>query len=186
MFKVVILASRSPRRAELLRAAGIVAEVVATDVDEAPRAGERPGAYVERLAIEKAQAVAAARPEATVIGADTTVVVDGRMLGKPADGADAALMLRALQGRAHDVLTGVAVVGPDGVRSAVDRTTVWFSPMSDGEIAWYVESGEPMDKAGAYAIQGLASRWVPRIEGSYSNVVGLPMTVVMQLLAGRF
>ena len=136
----------------------------------------------ERLAEAKAAAVAADRPEAVVLGADTTVVVDGAILGKPADAAEATAMLERLQGRAHDVLTGVAVIGPAGRSSAVAVTRVWFAAMSAAEIAAYVASGEPMDKAGAYAIQGLASRYVTRIDGSHPYVVGLPMAVVHDLL----
>jgi septum formation protein len=178
----LILASRSPRRAELLAAAGISFEVVAADIDETPRAGEGPEAYVERLAIEKARAVLALRPTSAVLGADTTVVIDGLILGKPADAAEAGEMLNRLRGRVHDVFTGVALVSATGVRSAVDRTRVWFDPMTDEDIAWYVASGEPVDRAGAYAIQGLASRFIPRIEGSYSNVVGLPVALVSSIL----
>jgi len=181
----LILASRSPRRAELLTAAGIIFEIFALEIDEQPRVGEAPAAYVERLAVEKAQAVFAWYPSETVLGADTTVVVDGRMLGKPADRADAVDMLRALRGRVHEVLTGVAVVGPAGVTSAVERTRVWFHDVTDEDISAYVDSGEPMDKAGAYAIQGLASRFVPRIEGSYTNVVGLPVALVSSILKGE-
>jgi len=179
----LVLASRSPRRAELLRAAGIAFEVASVEVDETPREGEAPEAYVERLAVEKARAVAGGFPDALVLGADTTVVVDGRILGKPADADEAADMLRALAGRAHEVLTGVALVGPAGARSGLDRTRVWFDALDEAQIRWYAESGEPMDRAGGYAIQGLASRFVSRIEGSYTNVVGLPVALVVQLLA---
>ena len=178
----MILASRSPRRAELLTAAGIPFDVLAVDVDETPREGETPREYVERLAIEKAQAVFALRPGATVLGADTTVVVDGRVLGKPADAAEAAAMLMSIGGRDHEVLTGVALVGPAGVRTGVETTRVWIAELGPAEIEWYVQSGEPMDKAGAYGIQGLASRFVTKIEGSYTNVVGLPIPLVLQLL----
>lgn len=180
---MLILASRSPRRAELLAAAGFTFEVLAVDVDETPRVGESPRDYVERLAVEKAQAVAARRPGEVVLGADTTVVVDGRILEKPRDAADAAAMLRALSGRAHEVLTGVAVVAPGRTRTGVESTLVWFDPLSDEEIARYVASGEPLDKAGAYGIQGLASRFIPRIEGSYTNVVGLPVQLAAGLMA---
>ena len=178
----LILASRSPRRSELLAAAGISFEVLAADLDETPHANEAPEAYVERLAIEKARAVLALRPGATVLGADTTVVIDGLILGKPENDADATDMLRRLRGRAHDVFTGVAIVSDAGVRSAVERTRVWFDPLTDEDISWYVASGEPVDRAGAYAIQGLASRFIPRIEGSYTNVVGLPVALVSSIL----
>lgn len=180
--RTLLLASRSPRRAELLAAAGIPFEVLAADIDETPRAGEAPEAYVERLAIEKASAVLALRPDAEVLGADTTVVIDGLILGKPVDEREATEMLQRLRGRVHDVFTGVALVSAAGIQSAVDRTQVWFAPMTDEDISWYVESGEPVDRAGAYAIQGLASRFIPRIEGSYSNVVGLPVAVVSSIL----
>ena len=178
----IILASRSSRRAELLTAAGIDFDVFAIDIDETPHAKEEPAAYVERLALTKARVVFALKPGETVLGADTTVVLDGQILGKPADTADATRMLRALRGRAHDVLTGVAVVGPAGVRSAVETTRVWISAMTDEDISMYVASGQPMDKAGAYGIQGLASRFIPRIEGSYTNVVGLPVALVSSIL----
>jgi len=180
--RTIVLASRSPRRAELLAAAGISFEVLAADIDESVQPGEAAAAYVERLAIEKATAVLALRPEATVLGADTTVVADGLILGKPADELEAAGMLRRLRGRMHDVYTGVALVSAEGVRSAVEHTRVWFAPMTDEDISWYVASGEPVDRAGAYAIQGLASRFIPRIEGSYTNVVGLPVALVSSIL----
>jgi len=178
----LILASRSPRRAELLTAAGITFDVLAADVDETPLPDEPPTAYVERLAIEKARAVFALRPDATVLGADTTVTVDGQILGKPVDVDDAVRMLRLLSGRPHEVHTGVAVVSRRSVRSALDTSRVWFEAMTDEDISWYVATGEPMDRAGAYAIQGLASRFIPRIEGSYSNVVGLPVALVSSIL----
>lgn len=178
----IILASRSPRRAELLAAAGFEFEVLAADVDEAPLEVEDPAEYVERLAIEKARAVLALRPEARVLGADTTVTIDGEILGKPVNDDDARRMLRLLSGRPHTVLTGVAVASARGIRSGVDTTRVWFMVMTDEDISWYVATGEPADRAGAYAIQGLASRFIPRIEGSYSNVVGLPVALVSSIL----
>ncbi len=178
----LILASASPRRAELLAAAGFAFTVVHADIDETPLAGERPGAYVRRLAEAKARAVAPRFPGQAVLGADTTVVVDGDILAKPVDAADAAAMLRRLQGRAHEVLTGVALVDGRRARVAVAETRVWFGPMTEDDIATYVATGEPMDKAGAYAIQGWASRHVTRIDGSYSNVVGLPVAVVHDLV----
>ena len=178
----LILASRSPRRSELLASAGISFEVLAADIDETPHPDEAPAAYVERLAVEKARAVFALRPAARVLGADTTVTIDGEILGKPIDAADAVRMLRKLSGRAHEVHTGVAVISAAGVRSAVDTTRVWFDAMTDEDISWYVATGEPIDRAGAYAIQGLAARFIPRIEGSYSNVVGLPVAMVSSIL----
>ena len=176
---VLVLASASPRRADLLREAGILFRVAPAHIDEAVRVGESPEAYVERLAREKAEAVHTASPGAFVLGADTTVVVDDTILGKPVDGAEAARMLELLAGRSHRVLTGVALLGPaDFTRAAVVSTNVTFSRLSDADIAWYVGTGEPLDKAGGYAIQGGASRFVERIDGSFSNVVGLPMEVV--------
>ena len=175
----LILASASPRRADLLREAGILFRVAPAHIDEDVRTGESPEAYVERLAREKAEAVHAASPDAFVLGADTTVVVDAAILGKPADRAEAARMLELLAGRSHRVLTGVVLLGPaDFVRAAVVSTEVTFSRLSGADIAWYVNTGEPLDKAGAYAIQGGASRFVERIDGSFSNVVGLPMELV--------
>ncbi|MGE0865760.1 MAG: nucleoside triphosphate pyrophosphatase [Vicinamibacterales bacterium] len=180
--RTIVLASRSPRRAELLAAAGIPFEVLAADIDETPREGETPEAYVERLAVEKARAVLGLRPDADVLAADTTVTIDGLILGKPVDDREATEMLQRLRGRVHEVFTGVALVNAAAVQSAVERTRVWFSPMTDEDISWYVASGEPVDRAGAYAIQGLASRFIPRIEGSYSNVVGLPVALVSSIL----
>jgi septum formation protein len=178
----LVLASGSPRRRELLSAAGFTFEVRMVDVDERRENGERAAAYVDRLSRAKAEAAAVRDPGSAVIGADTVVVVDEEVLGKPRDASDAVRMLRLLSGRAHDVLTGVAVTWHGRTTSHVERTTVWFAPLSEHDIAWYVASGEPMDKAGAYAIQALASRFVPRIEGSYANVVGLPVAAVVRLL----
>jgi len=180
----LILASASPRRAELLRAAGLQFESISTDVDETVRPGETPAIYVRRLAAEKSRAGQAGRAagDLVVVGADTTVVVDGDVLGKPADDAYAASMLRRLSGRTHDVLTGVSLRWGAFEVGRVERTAVTFARLADTEIRWYVESGEGRDKAGAYAIQGLASRFIPRIEGSYSNVVGLPVACVCELL----
>jgi septum formation protein len=164
-------------------AAGIPFVVRAADIDETPRAGELPRDYVLRMAEQKARAVPASESE-TVLAADTTVVLGTEILGKPVDAADAARMLRALAGERHDVLTGICILRRDRrMALEVASTAVWFNAMSAGEIAEYVASGEPMDKAGAYAIQGIASRWVERIEGSYTNVVGLPVALVYGLLA---
>ncbi len=179
----VVLASASPRRAELLAAAGVSFEVRAVEVDEQPLAGEAPADYVLRVALDKARACRAP-VGAVVLAADTVVVVDGHILGKPADDADAARMLRWLSGRAHDVLTGVAVRSIEREATAVDSTVVSFAPLDEADITWYVASGEPRDKAGAYGVQGLASRFVARIDGSYSNVVGLPVALVCSMLAG--
>ncbi len=177
---MLILASASPRRAELLAAAGFEFEVAPQHVDETPRDGESAEAYVLRVAWEKVHS-ACRKSGTTVIGADTVVLIDGSILGKPADADEAAGMLKRLSGRDHAVLTGVAVGGREEA-GEVSRTTVRFLPLTDEEIAWYVASGEPWDKAGGYAIQGLASRFVERIDGSYSNVVGLPIAVVYRLL----
>ena len=178
----LVLASASPRRAELLRAAGIPFEVVAADVDERQHGGEAPDAYVERLAIAKATTVAAARPGRVVLGADTTVVLDDEVLGKPRDAAEAAAMLRRLSGRSHRVLTGVCLIGPDAhPESGVAATTVEFRPLTGREIEQYVATGEPMDKAGAYAIQGGAGAFVTRIHGDYDNVVGLPVALIQAM-----
>lgn len=181
----VMLASASPRRAELLRAAGIAFDVQPADVDETLHEGETPEAYVRRVAIEKARTIAARAPDAVVIAADTTVVVDEHILAKPADDEDARRMLRLLSGRSHEVLTGVCVARGRDEETRVVSTLVTFAPLADEEIAWYVASGEPADKAGAYAIQGLASRFVTRIDGSYSNVVGLPVALVYEMLRAK-
>jgi septum formation protein len=180
----LILASASPRRAELLARAGFTFQVVPVELDERPWPNEKPPAHVARLADAKARAVASLHPGSFVLGADTVVVVDGRMLGKPVSDADAAEMLRLLSGRWHEVLTGIALYSDSRQASEITTTKVHFMPMAEAEIQWYVASGEPRDKAGAYAIQGLASRFVDRIEGSYSNVVGLPIASVHRLLAG--
>jgi septum formation protein len=189
-----VLASASPRRQELLRNAGISFRVQAADIDETPRLGEVPREYAERLAREKALAVFQQRPHDCVLGADTIVVVEQAILGKPVDGEDAARMLRLLSGRKHSVITGVCLVeavGSDSraakIRIASATTLVTMNELSEPEIREYVATGEPMDKAGAYAIQGMASRWIPHIEGDYSNVVGLPMALVYGMLrdAGR-
>lgn len=179
----LVLASASPRRAELLTAAGIAFDVDPANVDETERPDEPADAYVRRIARDKAAVVAARHPDRVVLAADTTVVVDGAILGKPRDRADAARMLRALAGRDHGVLTAVAIVRDGATRDAVETTRVRVAPMSDADIAWYLESGEADDKAGAYGIQGRFSRFVTRIDGSYPNVVGLPVAVVARLLA---
>lgn len=178
----LVLASRSPRRAELLRAAGIPFVVRAADIDETPRAGEPPRDYVLRMAEEKARAVAAADSE-FVLAADTTVVLGTEILGKPADAADATRMLMALAGQSHNVLTGICLMQRGKCRALdMASTAVRFGMMTPRDIRAYVASGEPMDKAGAYAIQGAASRWIERIDGEYSNVVGLPVALVYRHL----
>lgn len=157
-------------------------EVDPADADESVHSGETPAAYVERVAIAKAMIGARRHPEAAVLGGDTTVVVDGDIFAKPEDDNDARRMLERLSGRPHDVLTGVALAWRGAMRARVEKTTVWFRRLSADDIAWYVASGEPRGRAGAYAIQGLASRFIPRIDGSYTNVVGLPVTTVLALL----
>jgi septum formation protein len=193
---MLILASASPRRRELLAQAGFAFQVHPTHIPEDPRPGEDPVAYVTRLAREKAQtafaqlsASHAADTGLVVLGADTTVTVDGHILGKPEDATDAARMLRLLSGRSHRVITGVAVVTATSVEVASEVTAVRFLTLSDHEIESYIATGEPMDKAGAYGIQGRAARWIPRVEGCYFNVVGLPLALVGTMLetagAGR-
>jgi septum formation protein len=182
MSTMFVLASASPRRQELLRSAGITFEVQPAHISEDLRPGEQAKECAERLAREKALAVANERPRDIVLGADTVVVVDGQILGKPSDPADATRMLRILSGREHQVITGVALVVSGQWLVASETTSVTMSEISEKEIADYVATGEPMDKAGAYAIQGIASRWIPRIEGDYSNVVGLPVAVVWHML----
>jgi septum formation protein len=211
----LILASASPRRAELLRAAGFTFEIAVTNVDEQVRPGETASAYVRRLAAEKSAAAqfgtAKAAPhgsaapdvpaallgtatevgqgfspaDVVILGADTVVVIDGQILGKPRDDDEAASMLRRLSGTRHEVLTGISLRHGADELGRVEATTVHFTPLSDAEVEWYVASGEGRDKAGAYAIQGLASRFIPRIEGSYSNVVGLPVAAVHEVLASH-
>jgi len=198
---MLVLASASPRRQDLLRSAGISFTVQPADIDETPLPGEPAVAYVERLAQEKALAVWKTRPNDLVLGADTTVVVNGTMLAKPAEAEDAARMLRLLSGRTHQVITGVCLAGPaqsiskeddqklraenHDLRTFSEITLVTFFELSDTDIREYIATGEPMDKAGAYAIQGIASRWIPRIEGDYSNVVGLPVALVYRMLRER-
>jgi len=179
---MLVLASASPRRQELLRSAGISFEVQPAHIPENALPGEAAKECAERLAREKALAVARQRPQDCVLGADTVVVVDGQILGKPIDAADAARMLRLLSGREHRVITGVCLVVSGQWSVASETTLVTVNELTDQDIADYVSSGEPLDKAGAYAIQGIASRWIPRIEGDYSNVVGLPVALVLRML----
>ena len=200
---MLVLASASPRRHDLLQNAGIAFVVQPADVDEAPLSNESARECAERLAREKALAVWKERPSDVVLGADTVVVVDETMLAKPVDGDDAIRMLRMLSGRVHQVITGVCLVAAAGqgrrtrkigtrttqiqdaeARTGSETTLVTMCSISDQEIRDYVATGEPMDKAGAYAIQGVASRWIPRIEGDYSNVVGLPVALVYRMLRG--
>jgi septum formation protein len=200
---MLVLASASPRRQDLLRNAGISFAVQPADVNETPLKGEAPRECAERLAREKALAVWRNRQHDAVLGADTIVVVDETIMGKPVDAEDAARMLRMLSGREHRVITGVCLIKPvpstpypvpsrtsstpdenrnENLRVGSETTLVTMSEISDKEILDYVATGEPMDKAGAYAIQGIGSRWIPRIEGDYSNVVGLPVALVYRML----
>jgi septum formation protein len=202
---MLVLASASPRRQELLRNAGISFTIQPADVDETALPGEGARDCTVRLAREKALKVWQTRRRDLVLGADTVVVVDGTMLAKPVDAEDAVRMLRLLAGRTHEVITGVCLILPlcaqypmlgalqlgivpeseteaMDIRVASETTTVTMTNISDVEIIGYAGTGEPMDKAGAYAIQGMASRWIPRIEGDYSNVVGLPVALVHRML----
>ena len=182
---MLVLASASPRRQELLRAAGIAFEVQPAHIPEDPLPGEAAKTCAERLARDKALFVARQCPQDVVLGADTVVVIDNQILGKPTNPADAARMLRMLSGREHQVITGICLVVSGECAVGSETTSVTMSAFSEKEIADYVATGEPMDKAGAYAIQGIASRWIPRIEGDYSNVVGLPVALVHGMLRGK-
>jgi septum formation protein len=184
----IILASSSPRRAEILRDAGIVFQIRATEIDETPLPGEAAHAMVARLAEAKARAVAALSDrglqDCIIVGADTTVELGGETLGKPSNSGHAREMLASLSGRTHQVLTGIFLLRlpGDATRAAVEKSAVTFAPLSKKEIDIYVTSGEPLGKAGAYAIQGHAGRHIPRIEGCYFNVVGLPLARLYALL----
>src|SRR3954465_9217540 len=182
----IILASASPRRAELLRSAAIPFTVDVADIAEDAIAGESPVQHAERLAQEKAEVVAKRNSGKIVLGADTIVVVDDQILGKPCDAADAARMLRELSGRSHEVITGVCLTsletGNRKLETSSERTKVYFDQLSPDDIQNYIETKEPMDKAGAYGIQGIASRWIYKIEGNYANVVGLPVALVWKML----
>lgn len=179
---VIVLASRSPRRSELLARLGVTIEIVPADIDESPHLNEDPVAYVERLAREKARAVAAKFSERTVLAADTTIDVDGRILGQPIDESDMRRMLRELSGRTHRVHTGVAVVSPAREDAVVVTSLVTFHPLTDETLEWYISTGEPWGKAGSYAIQGLGGTLVATTRGSMSNVIGLPLRETAQLL----
>lgn len=180
----LILASASPRRAELLTSAGFQFDIVPADIDETPDPAETPRDYALRVARDKADAVGTVcrDPGGVILGADTVVVAGDEILGKPKDSDDARRMLQLLSGTAHDVLTAVVIRHQSVERTAVVTTRVWFQQLEDSEISWYVDSGEPEGKAGAYAIQGRAARFIERIDGSWSNVVGLPVATVHGLL----
>ena len=178
----LILASASPRRRELLAQAGFVFEVLPANIDETRRNDEAPAAYVQRLALEKAEAVLARHRDVTVLGADTTVVLDAEILNKPTDRSDAERMLRALSGRTHLVQTGIAVLSGTVRRCRVETTSVFVKTIPEPELAHYLASGDSLDKAGAYGIQGYAARWITRIEGDFFNVMGLPIAATVELL----
>ena len=178
----LVLASGSPRRSEILNSVGWEFTKHVADIDETELADEMPDAYVLRLAREKAEAVAVGFPDDIVLGADTTVVIGGQIIGKPVDLADALRMLTMLAGNWHEVLTGVAVVANGETRFAIQRTRVKFAPMDDAEIAFLAERGDPLDKAGAYAVQAQAALFIEGIEGDYWNVVGLPVNLVYELI----
>ena len=178
---MLILASQSPRRKELLQTAGIPFVVRVADIDESVRTGEAPNSYVRRLAVAKAMAISR-EPGDVVLAADTTVVAAGQILGKPDNAEDAKRMLRLLSGQAHEVLTGICLFSGSKLQIDAESTQVHFSTMTDAEIDDYVSSGECMDKAGAYGIQGLASKFIERVEGCYFNVVGLPVSLVYRHL----
>jgi len=179
----LVLASRSPRRAEILSAVGWAFEIIAADIDEKRYEFESAVPYVRRLDQTKAETVAKNLSTGLVLGADTVVLVDEKILGQPSDAEDARRMLKLLSGRWHEVLTAVALLRADVNRSSIDhlKTRVRFAEMSDAEIDWYVETGEPMDKAGAYAVQGGAAFFIEEIQGDYFNIVGLPMRLVYKL-----
>ena len=178
----VVLASGSPRRRQLLEMVGVPFQVVAPEVDERVRDGEPPEAYVRRLARAKAAAVAARRPRALVLAADTTVVLEGEIFGKPRSAEEAVAMLRRLQGKTHRVMTAVAVARGERLEDALDVTAVTFRPLTEAMIVDYVATGEPLDKAGAYAIQGKGAALVARVEGEFYGVMGLPLRLALELL----
>ncbi len=179
---MLILASASPRRRELLTQIGLAHTVSPADIDERRHADEDPVAYVRRLAIEKAQAVHGRNPGETVLAADTTVVLDGEVLNKPASPAEAEFMLRSVAGRTHQVHTGIAVTDSAGIHAHVETTIVTFSEILEGDLQTYLRTGDSLDKAGAYGIQGYAARWISRIEGDFFNVMGLPLAATLRLL----
>ena len=178
----LILASASPRRRDLLTQAGLRFDVLPAHIDETLHPNESPTAYVQRLALEKAQALHALHPKATILGADTTVVLEHEILNKPTDLSDAERILRLLSNRVHQVHTGIAVVTPTTRRAHVETTSVFFAPIPDADLAHYLSTGDSLDKAGAYGIQGYAARWITRIEGDFFNVMGLPIAATIRLL----
>lgn len=181
----LILASGSPRRSEIMNSVGWEFTKVVPDIDESERDGELPADYVRRLAKEKGEVVHASHPGDIVLAADTTVVIDEQIIGKPADSADARRMLRMLSGNWHEVLTGVAVCSNGSSEIGIQTTRVKFAPMSDAEVDFLVAKGDPLDKAGGYAVQAQAALFIQGIEGDYWNVVGLPINLVYQMVNGR-
>lgn len=179
---MLILASASPRRRDLLTQIAVPHHVQPADIDESRLPNELPDTYVRRLALEKARTVAALHPNQIILAADTTVVLDGQILNKPADRTDAAHMLGALAGRTHHVHTGVALISADREQTHVETTAVTFTEIPATELEAYLATGDSLDKAGAYGIQGYAARWIARIEGDFFNVVGLPLVAVLRLL----
>jgi septum formation protein len=178
----IILASQSPRRADLLRMLGLTFDTMPADIDETYRAGEQPGPHAERLARGKAQAIAEREPDAVVIGSDTVVILDDEVLGKPRDLDEAVHLLMRLQGREHVVATGIAVCAEGTLRSGVERVRVRFRPLTEATASAYATTGEPMDKAGAYGIQGYGATLVERIDGDFFAVMGLPICRMIELL----
>jgi septum formation protein len=179
----LVLASGSPRRAEIMRSVGWEFEKDVPDIDESERHGESPEDYVQRLAREKAQVIAAKHPDAIVLAADTTVVINDEIIGKPVDTADARRMIAMLSGNWHEVLTGVAIVNNGESSVGMQRTRVKFTPLTDNEIDFLVAKGDPLDKAGAYAVQAQAALFIEAIDGDYWNVVGLPVSLVYRMIA---
>ncbi|HEY9033190.1 MAG TPA: nucleoside triphosphate pyrophosphatase [Pseudomonadales bacterium] len=180
--KPLILASASPRRLQLLAQIGLAATVMAADIDETPQAAENDRDYVLRMAAGKARAIAMQRPDALVLAADTVISLDGRLIGKPRDRDDAFAIWRALSGRCHQVLSAVALLDDGRLQTAISCSEVQFAVLDATDMAAYWDSGEPQDKAGAYAIQGLAACWISEIRGSYSGIMGLPLFETAQLL----
>ena len=178
----LVLASGSPRRAEIMRSVGWDFEKDVPDIDESERAGEPPEDYVQRLAKEKAELIASRHPGEIVLGADTTVVINGEIIGKPVDEEDARRMVRMLSGNWHEVLTGVALVSSGSTDVGLQRTRVKFASMTDGEVEFLVKRGDPLDKAGAYAVQAQAALFIESIQGDYWNVVGLPISLVYRMI----
>ena len=181
----IILASASPRRQELLRSAGMEFEVCPANIPEVPRANETPVDFAKRMAQEKAQTVQTQFPGRVILAADTVVAIENEILGKPMNLDDAARMLRMLSGRSHQVITAVCLTSGGFEDLCSETTTVRFAVIDEAAVQTYIETGEPMDKAGAYAIQGGAAKWIQSIEGDYNNVVGLPLDLVLSLLSGR-